>query len=87
MSPSTQRPSQKPLTDKQARMLFHVRFALGFLFLAKGERQRGIWLLNEMAATPLTLSAGHVRADPGLVTWRSDLVVGKTLVAIVMSFD
>jgi len=76
----------QPLTQQQARMLFHVRFALGFLFLAKGERQRGIWLLQEMASTPLTWSAGQVRAGPGLVTWRTDLAVCKILVAQAMPF-
>jgi len=67
-------------------MLFHVRFGLGFLFLAKGERQWAIQLLREMAATPLTLSAGHVRSGPGLVTWRKDVIAGKIAVAFVMSF-
>jgi hypothetical protein len=47
--------SESPIKDEQARLLFHTRFALGFLLLAKSEKGRSKEILHAMMDTKLNL--------------------------------
>jgi len=59
------KPSEKPLEGEQARLLFHTRFALGVLLLAKGDKARSKAILHDMAATKVSIR-GHSYYDEGL---------------------
>jgi hypothetical protein len=77
---------QQPLTDEQARMLFHLRFALGFLLqFGKGDAQRALGFLHEMAGTQLCRFAGGVRSGGDTVTYTDDMRRGKDFAARLMS--
>ena len=81
----TQEARQQALTDEQARMLFHLRFGLGFLFLAKGEREAGKAFLHDMAATKLSRHGGgqSYRSGDDIVSYTDDMGWGKVLAAIM----
>jgi hypothetical protein len=82
----TQQARQQPLTDEQARMLFHLRFALGFLFqFGKGDPKRALGFLHEMAATQLSRFGGGVGTGGDIVTYTDDMRRGKELAARLMS--
>jgi len=82
----TQQPSQQPSTDEQARMLFHLRFGLGFLLLAKGERETAKAFLHDMAATKLSRHGGGWASRSGgdIVGYYEDMGRAKDLTASVM---
>lgn len=70
-------PGKQSLEDEPARMLFHTRFALGFVLLANGDTQRSMDILHEMAATKLSVRGTQVRSGPGIVRYKPDMAVGK----------
>jgi len=81
----TQQPSQQPLTDEQARMLFHLRFGLGFLLLAKGKRETAKAFLHDMAATKLSWHRGGSMWGGDIVPYTDDMGSGKEVTALAMS--
>jgi hypothetical protein len=66
-------------------MLFHLRFGLGFLFLAKGEREAAKAFLHDMAATKLSRHGGgqSYRSGDDIVSYTDDMGWGKVLAAIM----
>jgi tetratricopeptide (TPR) repeat protein len=68
------------LGDEQARMLFHIRFALGVLLLLKGDEERAKTILRQMAATRTT-RRGQTWSSEGLGQF--DVGVTKALAAII----
>jgi hypothetical protein len=81
----TRQAGQQPLTDEQGRMLFHVRFGLGFLLWVKGDQKRAKRALHDMAATKLSWSRGSHRSGGDIVPYTDDMGAGKELTALAMS--
>jgi len=83
----TRQAGQQPLTDEQGRMLFHVRFGLGFLLWVKGDHERAKRALHHMVATKLSRYGGRwaVRSGGDILTYTDDMARGKELTALVMS--
>lgn len=77
------KPSEKPLEGEQARLLFHTRFALGFLLLAKGDKVRSKAILHDMAATKVSIRGhSYYGEGPGIVKCTDDVRQGKLQAAI-----
>ena len=74
---------EKPLEGEQARLLFHTRFALGFLLLAKGDKARSKAILHDMAATKVSVRGhSYYGEGPGIVKCTDDVRQGKLQAAI-----
>ena len=72
------------IENERAQLLFHNRFALGFLMLAKGKKDYAKKILHEMAATELSERGNEFRSGPGIVKWTIDIAKGKLLAAIYL---
>lgn len=70
------------LDSAQARMLCHVRFALGFLKLAKGDMDSAVHLLHEVAATKVNVRGTAIVSGPGIIEVTPDVRIVKWLVAV-----
>lgn len=75
---------QAAIENERARLLFHNRFALGFLMLAKGKKDYAKKILHEMAATKLSVRGNEFRSGPGIVNWTRDIAQGKWLSAFYL---
>ncbi|MBI2305370.1 MAG: hypothetical protein HYU86_11575 [Chloroflexi bacterium] len=89
----TERAERGPLTDEEARVLFHTRFALGWVCLTKGDLERAMQLWHAMAATRLSVEygPGGTTSFPqdsgvGVLTNTADIVLGKCITAISMPY-
>ena len=72
------KPSEKLLECEQARLLFHTRFALGFLLLAKGDKARSKAILHDMASTRISVRGKtYYSEDIGILSCTNDIRQGK----------
>lgn len=71
------RPDEETLRDERARMLFHTRFALGLLLLAKGEKQRAKALLREVAGTKVSSRGGAITSGREIIWCTADIAQAK----------
>lgn len=78
---------KKTLEDERARMLFHTRCALGFLLLAKGEKQRAKTLLHEVAATQVSYRGTEIRLGGGILSCTHDVAEGKWHAALYLLLE
>ena len=70
------------LESEQARLLFHTRFGLGFLLLAKGDKTRSKGILHDMAATKVSVRGhSYYGEGPGILSCTNDVRQGKLRVA------
>lgn len=75
------------LDDEQARLLFHARFALGFLLLANGDSERARHILHEVAGTEVSQRGYEWRgglsctSDVNAVKWETAYGVSPAYVA------
>ena len=70
------------LTDEDAHILFHTRFALGILLLVKGDETRGTTILRQMAATKSTRRGPTILAGTNLDYL--DVEVTKEFAAMIL---
>jgi len=72
------KPSEELPEGEQARLLFHTRFALGFLLLAQGTKERSRVTLHDMAATKVSMRGyQHYGGYPGILGCTADIRQGK----------
>jgi len=77
------KPGEKPLEGEQARLLFHTRFALGFLLLAQGDKEHSRVILHDMAATKVSIRGhSYYGEGPGILGCTGDIRQGKLQTAI-----
>ncbi len=77
------KPGEKPLESEQARLLFHTRFALGFLLLAGADTKRSKAILHDMAATKVSVRGhSYYGEGPGILGCTDDIKQGKLQAAI-----
>jgi len=74
---------EKLLEGEQARLLFHTRFALGFLVLAGGSKERSKAILHDMAATKVSIRGrSYYGEGAGILGCTDDIGQGKLQTAI-----
>lgn len=71
------KPGEKPLEGEQARLLFHTRFALGFLLLAGADKKRSKAILHDMAATKVSVRGHSYYEGSGILSCTDDIRGGK----------
>jgi len=83
--------SDKESDRENARTLFHARFALGGLYIVKGDIDRAADILTQVASTKSILEVRRVKSSDGIyeehtfvegrerVSHRADIFLGKTL--------
>lgn len=73
-------------SEDSLRMLFQVRFALGFLLLANGKREHAIDIFSKMAATKPSWNpyTGHLVDGPGFIRQTKDISWAIWLTATLM---
>lgn len=65
-------------------MLFHARFALGFLLLANGDKKYSKVILHERVSTELSVRGAEVRSGPRIVSYTGDMATGKWQTALYL---
>lgn len=78
------KPGKKSPQGEPARVLFHSRFGLGFLLLAKGDYQRATDIFHQMAAMDYRRRGSPLRGGTALGL-HTDVEWGKWLAAVLVS--
>lgn len=85
----------EPLTDEEARVLFHVRWALGFVYWAANDTARAIplWEITvEKKLSMIFLGGGGIGSFEGrhgeeIIPWEKDSAAAMAFTAFMLSYN
>lgn len=85
------KPDKESAEEDEARVLFHARFALGGLYIVKGDIERAADILTQVVSTKSIVEVHRIKSSDGIyeehtfvegperVSHRADIFLGKTL--------